>query len=400
LLTILTTNHNNPRHRRESLGRFLPLLLGLVVSVEACQICLPFPTISLADHILVSSHLVIARENPNKPFTLHPVRTLVKGEATPAALELFLDTSSRRQLALNEELTILCGWSDQSSEWQRLALYDETLAPVIFDILENRQNWKANPEARVRYFADFLAHEETVLSDLAHLEVARAPYEQVIQFADRLPREELHKRIADLRRIEWHALYILLLAKSGNSADQQFIRDQFESNARFSTALQTAAWTTAMIEIDGVKGVQRVSELYLENTKRTPQEFSAIHAALRVHGDQGKLEHLDLIVTAYGKLLEIHPEIAPELAEDLTRWRRFDHTEKLTAILGSRTLDLVAVSKIRSHLRATTSGSIIASGPSKIRPSLNGGIFAFVCSLLLIPLIFRYLARRNSATNA
>jgi hypothetical protein len=376
-------------------------MLGLAVSAEACQICLPFPTESLADHILSSSPLVLARENPERPFTLHSTRSLVQGETAPPALELFLDSSARRQLAFNEDISILCGWSDQSGEWRRLALYDQTLAPVVSDILENRQSWEADPGSRVRYFAGFLGHEETVLSDLAHLEVARAPYRQVIQFADRLPREELHKRLADLRRIEWHALYILLLAQSENPTDQQFIRDQLKTNARYSTTLQTAAWATAIVEIDGEQGVQRLSELYLGADSRTPVEYAAIHAALRVHGDQGKPELRDPIVAAYRKLLGSHPPLAPSLAEDLTRWQRFDHAEKFADVLDGGTLDLVGGLRIRSHLHAAASArGGTPSKPAAVHPQLSKGDYAFVGGLLLIPLALTFLVRRKSVARS
>lgn len=374
---------------------------GLTVSADACQICLPYPTESLADQILSSSPLVLARENPGRPFTLHPTRTLAQGEKSPPGLELFLDSSTRRQLAFNEDLAVLCGWSHERGEWRRLALYDETLAPVVSDILDNRQSWQSAPESRIRYFAGFLSHEETVLSDLAHLEVARAPYQQVIQFADRLPREELHQRLADLRRIEWHALYILLLAQSENPTDQQFIRDQFESNARYSTTLQTSAWATAMVEIDGEKGVQRLSELYLDHSQRTPQEYAAIHAALRVHGDQGNPELRNPIVSAYRELLANHPALAPALAEDLTRWQRFDHAEPFADVLGGDTLDLVAALRLRSHLQAAASArGGIPSHPSAVPPQLSKGDYAFVGGLLLIPVALTFLVRRKSGARS
>jgi hypothetical protein len=376
-------------------------MLGLTVSASACQICLPFPTESLADCILSSDHLALARENPDKPFTLHRTLTLAQGETAPPRLELFLDSSSRRQLAFNPNLSLLCGWSDEKGEWRRLALYNETLAPVVTDIIAKRQAWKSDPESRVRYFADFLGHEESILSDLAHLEVARAPYKQVIQFADRLPREELHKRLADLRRIEWHSLYILLLARSENPADRELIRDQLESNARYSTTLQTAAWATALIEIDGKKGIGRLSKLYLGDSKRTPEESSAIHAALRVHGDQGKTELRDSIVTAYGELLERHPALAPDLAEDLSRWGRFDHAPRFTALLGGNSLDIVAISRIRSHIRAAESAKAeIPSGPSAAHSPLHKSAYAFVGGLLLIPLALTVLTRRKSVASA
>ena len=55
-------------------------------SGQACQICLPFPARSLVDYLIESDHIVLARENPEKPFTLRAIKTL-KGDKPPAPLD-------------------------------------------------------------------------------------------------------------------------------------------------------------------------------------------------------------------------------------------------------------------------------------------------------------------------
>ena len=75
------------------LGSAILLLFGLGLPSMACQICLPMPTESLADRVLAAEHLVLARENPEKPFTLRTIRTLQEGITAAPPLDLFLDSS-------------------------------------------------------------------------------------------------------------------------------------------------------------------------------------------------------------------------------------------------------------------------------------------------------------------
>lgn len=381
------------------LGSAILLLFGLGLPSMACQICLPMPTESLADRVLAAEHLVLARENPEKPFTLRTIRPLQEGITAAPPLDLFLDSSSRRQLSLNEDLSFLCGWSAETGEWQRLVLHDAVTAPVIEAMLAHRESWHADPSGRVRYFADYLGHENTTLADLAHIEVARAPYGQLLEFADRLPREELHGRLKDLRRMEWHALYILFLARGGNESDKQRIRDEIAGCAEFGLVTQTAAWATALIEIDGRAGIDRLAELYLGSSNRSPKEITALHAALKVHGDKGPSEPREAVISAYGTLLQKYPAIAADLADDLTRWERFDHTEMLSALLRQESFDLVATSRIRNHLRLAQA----ASGPTELASvdtatSRNQSGIALIGGLLLISLILALCARPKAAT--
>ncbi|MEM9018404.1 MAG: hypothetical protein AAGC68_15425, partial [Verrucomicrobiota bacterium] len=233
-------------------------MIGLVLSFRftsvACQICLPFPKESLADRILEAEHLVLAREDPDKPFTLASIQQLTGDEEAPS-MDLFLDSSTRRLLARKPEQSVLCGWSPSRREWRRLTIYDETIAPVVARILGGRTEWSGNEEERLRFFADYLGHEDTRLSDLAHIEIAGARYSQLMQYADRIPREDLLAYLDNFRRLEWHALYILFLGKSGHPEDREKIREEMGEAAEFHLTTRTAAWATAFLEIEGANGI-------------------------------------------------------------------------------------------------------------------------------------------------
>ena len=63
----------------------------------ACQICFPIPRNSAADHLIAADRVVLARENPEKPFSLKAVEVL-KGDGDGPEIDLFLDSSTRRSL--------------------------------------------------------------------------------------------------------------------------------------------------------------------------------------------------------------------------------------------------------------------------------------------------------------
>ncbi len=375
------------------MGLTLTLLLG--AESHACQICLPFPTESLADKVLAARHLVLARENPEKPYTLRATKTLV-GDPAPA-LDLFLDSTTKRWLELGADRGVLCAWFSDPGEWRQLARHDEILGPVLRDMLARREDWTKDPDSRIRYFADYLGHDDPLLADLAHLEVGRAPYRQIATYADRVPREKVLEQLAITQRLEWQALYILLLAQSDHPDDRQLIREKFERNARWALSLQTAAWATALIEIDGLKGIDRICQLYLHDVERQPEELAAIHAALMTQGNEGSPELLDPIVAAYARLLERNPALAPDLADDLTRWQRFDHAAAFSRYLTDTTPDLAATARIRGHLRAAAEAT--APGPSA-QPARLAPIFVIAGGMLLVPLLLAVNGRSKAAQAA
>ena len=69
---------------------------------EACMVCIPFPQSTVADHLLSAKVVALARENPEKPFSFSAVEVL-KGELSTPEIELFLNSATRRRLALNPD---------------------------------------------------------------------------------------------------------------------------------------------------------------------------------------------------------------------------------------------------------------------------------------------------------
>jgi hypothetical protein len=280
--------------------------LGLATGrADACTICLPYPKESLADRLLAARAAVLAREDPDRPFHFAAVETL-KGKPE-APLDPFLDSTTRRRLRLDPDLAVLLVEKDG---WRRLALVDAELRAVLDEILERAPSWKGND--RFDYFRGLLTRENVIVRDLAHLEVARAPYAYLRGV--RLPNDRLRAALADRRYAEWRALHILLLAQSGDEKD----RARIAREARTGGGLHLAAWATAYVEVSGEGAVGALEARALRGS---PDEACAILAAFSV---QGRDRHRERIVKALRALLENKPELAPAIAPDLLAWRRWE----------------------------------------------------------------------------
>lgn len=297
-------------------------LFGRVAdTVDACRVCYPFPRKSVADLLIEGATVVLAREDPQRAFHYKEIEVL-KGAAPKEPIDLFLDSATGRVLKLHPQRSVLLA-SDEEGTWRRAATVDETLLPLVRDILERAPKWPRDPTARYDYFAKLFGHEHPVVRDLAYLELARAPYGYLRRFGRKVAREEILAALRDPKRTEWWALNILLLAQSGDVRDKQRIREAVRSAQYFGTTLQRGAWATAFIEIEGEKAIEFLESRYFRESRRT-EELVEVVAAFSVHGNNGHTHLRDRIVQGYEVLLEKHPQLAPKFVGDLLAWRRWE----------------------------------------------------------------------------
>lgn len=301
------------------------LALALLATVEACPICLTLPEKSAADHLLAAKTVVLAREDPERPFHFAAIETLV-GEPESGEIDLFLDSVTRRLLKAHPERTVVLARIRDKAEWvwRRLGVSDAEFGPVVREIVSQRATWKKDPQARVTYFGERLSHSNGQVRELARLEIAAAPYEEIRKLGRAVPREELRRSLRNVREVAWHPLYILLLAQSGHPDDRAYLLESFDSAARLGSSQRLAAWATAFVELRGRDGLAVIEERYCHNVDRTRAEIEAIVQALSVLGTGGPGELQTPIVALYRTLLQHHPAMAPQVGRDLEAWGWLD----------------------------------------------------------------------------
>ena len=322
--------------------------------VGACQICVSYPEKSAADHLIASEVVVLAREDPDRPFHFRSVEVL-KGDPGSEKIDLFLNSSTRRMLAVYPERAAVLGRHtvEGKSIWRSIGIADPTFGPLVRELLKAAPEWEKEPQQRIAFFSRFLGHESSQLSSLALLEVARAPYHEIRKLGGVLSRDQIHEFLKNMRYLEWHALYILLLAQSGDERDREHILNAFHSAARFGSTVQVAAWATAAIEIDGIEAVEFIETRYFRNPGRSAKELSEISKALSVQGTSGPPALRDRIVVSYGALIALHPGMIPQIAEDLIAWDRAEYAAEVGRFAAANplSLDLPTTLRLRAYAR-------------------------------------------------
>ncbi len=327
------------------------------LSATACQICIPFPKKSAADYLIEAETVVLAREDTARPFHFAPVETLKGDPPGDEKIDLFLDSTTRRVLATHPDRSIVLSkmTEGEKQSWKRIGTADADLGPIVREILATSVAWEKEPKKRVAFFAEQLGHGNAQVRALAHLEIARAPYSEIRNCAGILDRQEIRAFLNNMRYVEWHPLYILLLARSDNPADQALISDSFESAARFGSTLRLAAWATGLIEIQEQEAVIEIEARYFRNPSRKPEELKAVHQALSVHGTNGHVHLRDRIVASYETLLAHYPAMTPDVAKDLIAWKRTELADEIAAYAAANrgSLGFQTTLKLRAYARKT-----------------------------------------------
>jgi hypothetical protein len=334
-------------------ARWWGLLLALLSGVAgACQICVPLPERTLADRLLASRAVVLAREDPQRPFHYRAIETLA-GTPDGAPKALFLHSQARRTLAAHPQRAMVLAQSAKDGGWSTLGLTTPAYERVVRAILRQAGDWRpreTDNAARLDWFVRLLGHADARLHQLAYLEIGRAPYGEIRRLAGRIPAQTLETMLAEPRYLEWRNLAILMLGESARDADRARVRETLARKARFGSSLNLAAWATALVAADGVDGIARLESLYLTNKAREDDELKAVIQALTVQAGADATLRAP-VAEAYRRLLDTHPRLAPDLVHDLIAWQRWDFVPQVEQARDALDADPLAVYSLGLYLR-------------------------------------------------
>ena len=340
----------------------------LVQSANACQVCIPMPVKTLADRLLEADALVLAREDPERPFHYVTVKVL-KGDPGDAPIDAFLPSMDRRVLANYPQRHMLLARARPNGSWSALGIADADYERFIRRILGHAGTWKSMESdnlQRLAEFAPLLGHADSRLHETAYLEIGRAPYTEIRRIANEVPIETVRTMLDDPRYLEWRSLAILMLAESKLPADRARIRTTFEDKQRLGSTLSLAAWATAYLAIEGEKGLEYIRNRYLAQPDRSREELKEILKALSVYAN-AEPNLREPVTEAYRTLLEVHPLLAPDVTHDLIAWRRWDFAERIEEIRTSiARQDQLAAYALGLYLRMAAGGSTSGAALPKI----------------------------------
>jgi len=341
------------------------LPLFWIGAAGACQICIPLPERTLADRLLDSDAVVLAREDASRPFHYQAVETLF-GEPGDAPIDLFLHSQARRTLAASPDRAMVLTHSPREGSWSTLGFTTPEFERVLRGVLAQVGRWRpreTDNRERLNWFAPLLGHPDKRLHELAYLEIGRAPYAEIRRLAPRIAAETLEEMLDAPKYLEWRSLAILLLGESDQEHDQARVRKTIADKAGLRSTANLSAWATALVALDGEAGIDQLARLYASGPGRSREELDAVVQALSVHANASPALR-GPVAAVYRRMLEHQPAMAPAMVHDLIAWRRWDFAERIRSIRQARADDPLAAYALGLYLRlAATNGVTMPASP-------------------------------------
>ncbi|MBS0264439.1 MAG: hypothetical protein JSS02_21060 [Planctomycetes bacterium] len=316
---------------------------------------MPLPRQTLADLVIAADIVAFGQLDPEQPFAF-VAEQIVKGQVTDRHVDLFADSTTRRQLAADSNRHVLLVKSREG--WQNLGVVDAEFEQIVRRILLFAAEWNRADGAarRLEYFLSLWNPDHRSQFELAYLELGKAPYAAIRQFGRQIAFEDLQPLLTRRDYLEWRALAILMVAQRDDPASQQLITDGFAQCTRYGTTANLAAWATGYVEVHRSAGVDVIEQEYFRNPGRTEVEIRGVLAALSVQARQNDVKLRERIVVGYGSALSVHPQVAGLVVRDLADWNESRYAQEIGLILANPELKFDEGERMRLERYARAAG--------------------------------------------
>ena len=231
---------------------------------EACMVCIPFPEDTATEQLLRADVVVLARENPDEPFSFVAVEVL-KGDLDNLAIDLFVNSTTRRRLALRPEHSVVLTLDAATNHWRSAGYAPPAYQALVREILAQAPSWNLSDRAenRATFFLPYLADADPAIHELAYLEVGRASYDTIRRADSFVPaaRCTVFSRIRSISN-GMHSMFCCWVSMPCRTKKRRSAR-RWKAERNSINTLNLSAWATALIEIDGEKAVDWLETVYL-----------------------------------------------------------------------------------------------------------------------------------------
>ena len=333
-------------------GRVLTIFILLIIShtdaLFACGFHNYSPEKSFVDRILESREVVTARLDDENPFKYKVVSRL-KGKPSSVTFVNLVDSSTRRKLTANPNDAVLFFKNGNNDSWQRLAYLDSTLHKIVKTILARADSWaNGNDQDRADYFATYYNHPNFFLQQQVLLELDRAPYDILQSLNLHINAGRIIEDLWSFGNLQFVQIHSLLLGLSKSHAAKLVIHEQITRSA-FSKQMSKSigAFAVALVELEGVIGVERLDTFYLKNSDHPLSKIELIVEALAIHSQVGDQELQETITEKLEHLVNVRPEASELIARQFgkraiwTQKHYLRHTLKEKTTLSRNTRMLI-----------------------------------------------------------
>jgi hypothetical protein len=280
---------------RAGMSAFRGFLTGLLclwfavlsASAQACSFHNYKPEKTLVDWFLTGWTVALARPDPADPFR-YKVTRIYRGSAVEEEIPVLVDSSTRRRLAQNPRDGVLFAYT-VSGGWRAVGSVSADHHALLEILLENARDWRAEPYHPDRFstLASYQDHANPGLRRLALQEIDRVPYAMLKTMDMRVPEAELLRSLRSWADYPYRPINLLLLGLTGSESAGSFINAQIELMRDWDTADSLGAAATALVELDGERGVEKLARLYLADPSQPPAKLESVVEALAIHSSLG-----------------------------------------------------------------------------------------------------------------
>lgn len=310
--------------------------LMTTVAASAARCC-PFcsaPSLTLAEQMAQADAAVLVQWVGGKKATdktagetVYEIRQIVRNHKDELKVEGRVTLPRYRESKVGD-LFLLVGSKGTTIEWASPLEVTET----SFNYVAQSPSPEVPTVKRLAYYAKFLEYPDQMISNDAYGEFANAPYADITQLSEKLPREKVRGWITNKETPATRmGLYGLLIGLCGNDEDSKILEKTIlEKTEDFRLGID--GLMSGYLLLTGDKGLSVLDEHKLKNRDVPFSETYAAMQALRFMWkySEGRIEKSRL--RASMRILLDRPELADLVIADLARWKDWEVQDRLMAL--------------------------------------------------------------------
>lgn len=299
--------------------------------------CCPFcsaPSLTLAEQMAQADAAVLVQWVGGKKATdksagetVYEIRQIVRNYKNELKVEGRITLPRYRESKVGD-LFLLVGSKGVTIEWASPLEVTET----SFNYVAQAPSPETPTAKRLEYYVKFLEYPDQMISNDAYGEFANAPYADITQLAEKLPREKIRGWIVNKDTPQTRmGLYGLLIGLCGNDEDAKVLKAKIlEETEDFRLGID--GLMSGYLLLTGEQGMAVLDEHKLKNRDVPFSETYAAMQALRFMWKyaEGRIDSGRLRSSM--RILLDRPELADLVIADLARWKDWEVQDRLMAL--------------------------------------------------------------------
>lgn len=310
-----------------------------VQPASACSFHTYLPERTMVDYLTQSADVLLARPHPTDPFYYAPIEIL-KGNASGAPINLLVNSQMRVKLAANADDTVLFA-RDEGGTWVTVAYVTPSYRKLIDRVLASAPGWaQGYGSERFEIMSGLLNHPNPTFQRLALQEMDQAPYDMLVGLEGPINTDALLKDLWKPQTYMFQPISVLLLGLSDTEEAREEVYEFVERTTKWPWATNLGPYATALIELDGVAGVERLEKLFLAKSRQPLDNLEQVIEALAIQNGVADSDVRTAITEALSRFIAVRPQGGGAVARQFSIRSDWSQGEVLEELLRNHRADL------------------------------------------------------------